>query len=87
MGGDANAQLPIVANLLAAIPNPIVGYSYRLRVINSSSANHTWTITTNTGWTLNGTMTIGQNTSRDFYVTLATSSTATLRSIGTGTYS
>ena len=62
MGGDANAQLPTVGNLVAAIPDAVAGASYKLFVINSSSANHVWTITTNTGWTLNGTMTIAQNT-------------------------
>jgi hypothetical protein len=87
MGGDANAQLPTCSNLFAAIPNAAAGQSYRLRVINSSSANHVWTLTTNTGWTLNGTMTIAQDTWRDFYVTLGSSTTATLQSIGTGTFS
>jgi hypothetical protein len=87
MGGDANAQLPTVANLVAAIPNAVAGQVYKLRIINESSANHVWTITTNTGWTLNGTMTIAQNTWRDFYVTLTTTSAAVLQSIGTGTFS
>jgi hypothetical protein len=87
LGGDSNAQLPTVANLVAAIPNAVAGQTFRLRIINESSANHVWTITTNTGWTLNGTMTIAQNTWRDFYVTLTTLSAAVLQSIGTGTFS
>jgi hypothetical protein len=87
LGGDANAQLPTVANLVAAIPNAVAGQSYKVRVINASSANHVWTITTNTGWTLNGTMTIAQNTWRDFFLTLTTTSAAVLQSIGTGTFS
>lgn len=88
LGGAANAQLPTVANLTTGIINPYVGQSYRLRIINSSSANFTWTVTTNTGWTLTGTMTIPQNTWRDFYVTITgTGTTATLQSIGTGTNS
>jgi hypothetical protein len=87
MGGDANAQLPTVANLVAAIPNAVAGQTYKLRIINQSSASHVWTITTNTGWTLNGTMTIAQNTWRDFYLTLTTTSAAVLQSIGTGTFS
>ena len=88
MSGDANAQLPTVANLVAAIPNAIAGMVYKLHILNESSANHTWTITTNTGWTLTGTLfTIAQNTSRDFYVTLTTLSAATLQSIGTGSFS
>jgi hypothetical protein len=87
LGGDSNAQLPTVGNLVTAIPNAVAGQSFRLRIINSSSANHVWTVTTNTGWTLNGTMTIAQNTWRDFYVTLTTTSAAVLQSIGTGTFS
>jgi hypothetical protein len=87
MSGDSNAQLPTVGNLVAAIPNAVAGQEYRLRIINESSANHTWTVTTNTGWTLNGTMTIGQNTWRDYYLTLTTTSAATLQEIGTGTNS
>lgn len=88
LGGSANAQLPTVANLVAAIPNAVAGQSYRFRFINSSSANQAWAITTNTGWTLNGTMTgIAQNTSRDFYVTLTTTSAAVLQTIGNGTFS
>lgn len=87
MGGDSNAQLPTVANLVAAIPNLMNGYVYKLRIINSSSANHVWTVTTNTGWTLNGTMTIAQNTWRDFQLTLTSSSAAVLQAIGTGTFS
>lgn len=87
LGGAANAQLPTVANLLAAIPNPVVGYSYKLRIINLSSATFTWTITTNTTWTLNGTMTIAQNTWRDFVLTITGATTATLQSVGTGTIS
>lgn len=87
MSGDSNAQLPLVSSLVAAIPNPVGGYSYKLRIVNESSANHTWTITTNTGWTLNGTMTIAQNTWRDFYLTLNSLTTATLQNVGTGTFS
>jgi hypothetical protein len=44
-------------------------------------------VTTNTGWTLSGTMTIAANTWREFVVTLNTLTTATLQSVATGTYS
>jgi hypothetical protein len=87
MSGDSNAQLPLVSSLVTAIPNAVAGLQYRLRVINESSANHVWTITTNTGWTLNGTMTIAQNTWRDFFLTLTTTSAAVLQNVGTGTFS
>jgi hypothetical protein len=87
LAGAANAQLPTVASLVTLIANPIVGQTYRLRVINSSSGNFAWTVTTNTGWTLAGTMTIAQNTFRDFNVTLTSLTAATLQSVGTGTNS
>lgn len=87
LSGAANAQLPTVANLVAAIPNAVAGQTYRLRIINSSGGADTWTITTNTGWTLTGTMTIADDTWRDFYLTLTTTSAAVLQSIGTGTFS
>jgi|SRR5579863_1402970 len=85
LGGAANAQLPTVANMVAALHAPTVGTSFKLRVINRSSANFAWTVTTNTGWTLTGTMSVAQNTWRDFVVTLTALSTATLQAVGTGT--
>lgn len=88
LGAGGNAQLPTVANLVSAmVNNPVAGASYRLRVINSSSGAFDWTVTTNTGWTLAGTMTIAQNTWREFIVTLTSLTAATLQSVGTGTYS
>jgi hypothetical protein len=87
LSGVANAQLPLVSSLVAAIPNAVAGLQYKLQVINSSSANHAWTVTTNTGWTLSGTMSINQNTTRDFYLTLTSLTAATLQSVDTGTYS
>lgn len=88
--GAANAQLPTVASLLAVLHATTVGTSFKLRIINSSSGNFAWTVTTNTGWTLNGTMSINQNTWRDFIVTVTGvggSAAATLQSTGTGTFS
>jgi len=87
LAGAANAQLPLVSALVAVLHSPSVGSSYILRIINSSAGAFAWTVTTNTGWTLNGTMTINQNTWREFLVTLTSTSAATLQSIGTGTYS
>lgn len=88
LGAGANAQLPLVTALVSALIDPVAGSSYTLRVINESGANFAWTITTNTGWgTLNGTMTIAQNTWRDFTITLTSLTAAVLQSVGTGTYS
>lgn len=87
LGGGAAITLPLVTDLVAALPNAAAGMSYLLRVINDSSANFAWTVTTNTGWTLAGTMTVAQATFRDFVVTLTSLTTATLQQVGTGTTS
>ncbi len=86
LGGDANIQLPTVANLVLAIPNAIAGQSYKLRIVNASSANHVWTVTTNSNWTFNvTTATISQGNFRDFYITLTTTSAAVIQGTGGGT--
>lgn len=89
LGGNANAQLPTVAALVAALTaaglNPQPGMSYELDIIERSAAN-TWTITTNTGWGLTGTMTLGTSGfTRKFIVTLTSLSAAVLRSVGSYT--
>ncbi len=83
-----NIQLPTVAALIAAIgTNVFAGQTYRLRIINVGSTQ-TLTVTTNTGWTLNGTAdTIATATWREFIVTINTigaTPTATLTDIGGG---
>jgi hypothetical protein len=83
--GD-NVQLDTVAHVIAGFSQPYNGQTYLLRIINNSSGAFAWTVTTNTGWTLVGTMTIGQNTYRDFLVTLTdvVAHTATLQNVGSG---
>jgi hypothetical protein len=87
LGAAGAATLPTVANLVKSMWAAKVGDSYRLRVINESSANFAWTMTTATGWTLTGTMSIAQNTWREFIVTLTSLTAATLQSVAVGTYS
>lgn len=83
-----NATLPTVAALLAVITNAQANQTYKIRIINVGTTQ-TATVTTNTGWTLNGTMTVATNTWRDFVLTITSvgSATATLQSVGTGTQS
>ncbi len=82
-GGSVNLTLPLVSALITALHSPVVGSSYNLEIYNSGNTG-SWTVVTNTGWgSLLGTMTIAQNTSRRFTVTLATVTTATLQSRGT----
>lgn len=88
LGSGQNIQLPTAAALLAALPNQYVGQAFKLRLRNLSSANFAWTVTTNTGITLNGLVAIAQNAWRDFYVTitgLGASAAITVQSIGGGT--
>lgn len=86
LGAGASLQLPTVAALQSTLAESYTGQTYILRIINNSSAAFVWTITTNTGWTLAGTVTIAQNTFRDFLVTIisAGSHTASLQNIGSG---
>lgn len=89
VGTLANATgltLPTVAATVAAIaPTVVPGQTQRLRVINKSSANFVITILTSTGWTLSGSMTVAQNTWRDFIMTFTSLTAATLQEVGTGT--
>jgi hypothetical protein len=82
--GAANVTLPTVANLVAAITGLAPGDSYLLRIKNSANSN-TWTVVTNTGWTLSGTMTIATTAWRDFVLTFTSLSAATLQNAGGST--
>lgn len=92
IGAGQALTLPTVATLISTMtPAQVqVGSTTVLRVGRGATGAFNWTVTTNTGWTLNGTMTIAQSTSRDFLVQLTnvgTTPTATLTQIGTGTWS
>lgn len=81
-----NAQLPTVAALLAALPAEAIGQTYKLRVLNiGGTTSGVFTIVTNTGWTLTGTMTIAVGAYRDFLVKLTSLTAATLQNLGGGT--
>lgn len=82
LGAGKALTLPTAAEIVAAIPNAFVGMTYRLRVINTSSGNYAWTVTTATGLTLTGTMTVAQNTARDFLVTLTSLTAIAIQSLG-----
>lgn len=89
LGAGAALTLPTVANLIAALPSAVqsspVGITWQLRILNTSSGAFAWTVTTNTGWTLNGSMVVAQNTFVDFVLTITSATTATLQRVGTGT--
>ncbi|MEI6281980.1 MAG: hypothetical protein WCP82_04585 [Alphaproteobacteria bacterium] len=77
-----NLNLPLATEIIAAIPNAKVGLSYSLFIRNAAGGANTATIVTNTGITLTGTMTIAQNVTRQFLVTVNTLTTITIQSIG-----
>jgi hypothetical protein len=83
----SNAQMPLATALIAAIPNARAGNTYKLRIINGGgTGSGVWTVTTNVGWTLTGTMTIAASLGyRDFYVTLTSLAAVVLQSLGSGT--
>lgn len=92
-GSTAGSTLTmdVVSNLVpalqAALPGVnVVGMAWVIRVINTGGGN-TWTVTTATGWTLTGTMTVANNTWRDFILTINSLTAATLQSVGVGTQS
>lgn len=69
-GGARADLLPTAANLVAAIPGCAVGTSFRFTLRNTADASETITVTTNTGVTLSGTMTVAQNNSKEFLIVL-----------------
>ena len=75
------------ANMLADTPNGQVGMSWGLRITNTGAGTLTLTADSGATVTLTGTMTVAQNTFRDFIATINTATTATITSVGTGTYS
>jgi hypothetical protein len=86
--GAGRADLvPTAAALVAAIPGAGVGSAFEFTIRNTADAAETITVTTNTGVTLSGTMTIAQNNSKRFVavftnVTLG-SEAVTVYSLGT----
>lgn len=86
--GASRADLSDTAALIvAAIPGAIVGSSFEFTIRNDADAAETITLTTNTGITLSGTMTIAQNNSKRFLVVVtnatAASEAVTIYSLGT----
>jgi hypothetical protein len=74
------------AQMLADTPNAQVGMSYSLRIANSGAGTLTLTADGGATVTLTGTMTIPTATFRDFIVTFTAAATATIQTVGDGTY-
>jgi hypothetical protein len=89
--GAGRADLvPTAANLVTALPGCVAGTSFEFTIKNTADAAETITVTTNTGATLSGTMTIAQNNSKRFLVVVTTatpgSEAYTLYSLGTAVH-
>jgi len=82
-GGARADLLPTAATIIAALGNPAVGEAFEFTVRNTADANETITITTNTGLTLSGTMTVAQNNSKRFLALVTAATTVTVYSLGT----
>lgn len=86
--GGARADLfPAAAAIVAAITGAVVGSSLEFTIRNTADAAETITMTTNTGLTLSGTMTIAQNNSKRFLAVCTNvtgaSEAVTIYSLGT----
>ena len=84
-GANRADLMPTVASLVLGLLNPrdLTGASFEFTIRNNAGAVETITVTTNTGWTLSGTMTIAQSNSKRFRVVFSSNAAATLYSLGT----
>jgi len=71
-----NDQMDTAANIVAAIPDCRVGSQFEFYLRNKAAGAYTITVTTNTGITLDGTMTVAQANTR-FFVGVVTAIGAT----------
>lgn len=76
-----------VAQVLADTTGLSVGMAYVLRVTNTGAGTFTLATDGSTQFTMTGTMTVAQNTFRDFIVTISTATSGTVQSVGVGTIS
>lgn len=74
----------MLADMLAVANGAVVGTSWRFRITNTGAGVFTLTTDAGATVTLSGTMTIAQNTWRDFVGTIVTATTATITQVGTG---
>lgn len=89
--GAGRADLfPTAASLVAAVPGADADTVFEVTIRNDADAAETITMTTNTGLTLSGTMTIAQNNIKRFLVRFTNvtpgSEAVTIYSLGTATF-
>ena len=82
--GAGRADLvPTAAAIITALNKPATGASFEFTIRNTAGSALTITVTTNTGITLSGTMTIDQNNSKRFKVVVTSPTAVTIYSLGT----
>ena len=84
-GGARADLLPTAASVFSTVNSPIHydGISFEFTIRNTANAAETITVTTSTGLTLSGTMTIAQNNSKRFLWVQTSPTAATVYSLGT----
>lgn len=85
-GGARADKVDTAANIVAAMPNVKVNDSFEFIVQNDADAAETITLTTNTGCTMSGTMTIAQNNSKRFRAVVTNVGTPAVTIYALGTY-
>ena len=82
-GGSRADKVPTASDLLAALNKVTTGARFTFTIRNTADAAETITLTTNTGATLSGTMTVAQNNSKTFRVVVTSPTAYTVYSLGT----
>lgn len=84
-GAGRSDLVPTAANVFAAVNSPFqaTNLAFEFTIRNTANAAETITLTTNTGVTMSGTMTIAQNNTKRFMWVQTSPTTATVYSLGT----
>lgn len=82
-GAGRADTLPTAATLYTEFGYPEVGQSFKFVIRNTADAAETITVSTATGLTLSGTMTIAQNNSKEFILRFDSPTAVTVYSVGT----
>ena len=82
-GAGRADTLPTAATLYTEFGYPEVGQSFKFVIRNTADAAETITVSTATGLTLSGTMTIAQDNSKEFILRFDSPTAVTVYSVGT----
>lgn len=85
-GAARSDQFPTASDLIGALDNPSPGASVRFLIRNTAAAAEVLTLTTNTGITLSGTMTLAQGIAREFLAVITSPGAVTIFTLGTSAF-